>query len=95
MKAEIKIFNELPFVEGKTYTTKFQTGEKFLLKEIVWKISKTTGARLQMLLFKGIYEKNPDIGICPLGIDRLIPDQEYVGKQEICSKCKTPLYEDI
>lgn len=95
MKAKIKIFKELPFVEGKTYTTKFQTGEKFLLKEIVWKISKLDGKRLQMLLFKGIYEKNPEIGICPLGIDRLIPDQEYVGTEEICSKCKTPLNEDI
>jgi hypothetical protein len=79
---KIKKFLDLPFEEGKTYSTKFQTGEKFLLKKII----KSTN-NLKIIRFEGIYEFAPHLGECPLNPDRLIPDKIADGEIEVCSKC--------
>lgn len=78
-------YKELPFEIGKTYTTKFQTGEKFLLTNIKY---NTKGDRIG---FDGIYEKCSHIGECGLGPDRLIPDKIEDGFIEVCDFCNTPI----
>ena len=73
---------ELPFEVDRTYTTKFQTKEKFLVKEII--LNK--GERV--IGFKGIYEKSPHLGLCPLGADRLEPIKAFSGNLNlICANC--------
>jgi len=81
----ISKFKELPFEIGKTYTTKFQTGEKFLLTKIKY---NTKGDRIG---FDGIYEKWEYLGECPLGPDRLISDRIEDGFIEICDCCNFPI----
>lgn len=85
MKTTKKIFKDLPFEEEQTYQTKFQTKEKFLIKEIVWDKNKT-----KILYFKGIFETYPE-KICPLNSDRLIAKQIESGEIEICNKCGEPI----
>lgn len=51
----------------KVYKTKFATGENFLVKEIIM-----TPCKGKIIEFRGIYERHPHLGICPLGTDRLI-----------------------
>ena len=92
MLKKIKTYKELPFEEGKTYTTRFATAETFLLKEIVWKEFKEGNIMIKkMILFRGIYQKCPDLGLCPLNIDRLIPDRIEDGEMEVCEKCGEPI----
>jgi hypothetical protein len=85
---KIKTYTALPFEEGKTYKTKFATGDFFILKKIVW--VKRHG---EMFIdrFEGLYEHKQDLGICPLGPDRLIPDMVETGEQEVCSNCGHPI----
>lgn len=52
---------------NQIYTSKLQTAEKFLLKEIVYKNDRKTVDH-----FKGIWIGRKHLGICPLGADRLI-----------------------
>jgi len=92
MKTSIPKYSDLSFEEGKTYTTKFATGEKFLLKKVIWGKIKVKGETIDTIIrFEGIYEKSPSLGICPLGGDRLIADKKYEGEIEICHKCKEPI----
>lgn len=63
-KAEYK---ELPFEVEKIYQTKFQTGEKVLLKQI------ETNKKGEIIRLGVIYENAKHLGICPLSPDRLIP----------------------
>lgn len=76
---------ELPFEIGKTYTTRFATGDKFLLTKIKY---NTKGDRIG---FEGVYEKYPHLGECPIGPDRLIPDTIEDGFIEVCDQCGTPI----
>ena len=78
-------YKELPFEIGKTYTTKFATGERFLLTKI------KTNATGRIFGFDGIYEKCPHLGECPLGPDRLIPDRVEDGFIDVCDCCNTPI----
>lgn len=88
----IKQHKDLPFEEGKTYTTKFQTGERFLLNKIIWKEIKIEGEMIKrMILFEGIYENSPDLGQCRLNIDRLIPERVESGEIDVCDYCNTPI----
>lgn len=80
----MKIYKDLPFEEGKTYQTKFATGEKFLLKKIIW----TKGKKPKIYGFEGIYENSSHLGICPLGENRLIVDKVEIEDFEVCDKCK-------
>ena len=84
MKTIIKKYKDLPLEEGKSYPTRFQTGETFLLKKIIWNNDK-------MVKLEGIYEKYPHLGICPIGVDRLISDKEFDCDVEVCSKCSEPI----
>ena len=86
MKSTKKTFKDLPFEEEQTYQTKFQTGEKFLIKEIVWNNQKT-----KIITFKGIFEDHPHSGICPLNADRLVPDQIEDIEILVCNKCGEPI----
>lgn len=81
MIIKIKKYKELPFEVGKIYQTKFATGERFTITNIV---KKSDG---KILWFEGVYEKHPQCGICPLNSDRLIADKVEDGEIEICSKC--------
>ena len=92
MKTSIPKYSDLPFEEGKRYTTKFATGEKFLLKKVIWGKVKIKGEIVDRILnFEGIYEDYQHLGICPLGGDRLIADKKYEGEVEVCHKCKEPI----
>ncbi len=83
---------DLPFIEGKIYPTKFATGEMFLIKEIIWIDSKVNNASIKkMHQFKGVYQNSPHLGVCPLSIDRLIPETEFDCEIEVCSKCNEPV----
>ena len=55
-----------PYVIDKVYKTKFATREEFLLKEVQY----TPQGKIYQ--FKGIYQNHKELGICPLGADRLI-----------------------
>lgn len=74
---KIKKFRDLPFVLNRVYTTKMQTKDQFLLKEIM-----SNGH-----MVKGIYVGCEHLGICALGIDRLIPETEFECEIDVCDKC--------
>lgn len=78
MKKTIKIYKDLPLEVNKTYKTKFQTGESFLIKEI------PNPLRYNVY---GIYEQQPHLGIVTIAIDRLIPERIEDGTMDICDKC--------
>ena len=88
MKKTIKTYKNLPFEVGKTYQTKFSTGWKFLVKEVIYKEIKVDGGfQKKETEARGIYENSPHLGICPLNIERLIPDRVENGEIEICGNC--------
>ncbi len=69
--------SQLPFEVEKTYSTKFQTGEKFVITEIKWRTSKDKNGittNIKILYFIGYYEKHPHLQGCLLNFDRLIPE---------------------
>jgi len=77
---------ELQFEIGKTYKTRFQTGELFTITKIKYRTDKT------IIGFEGVYEKCPHVGICPLNFDRLIPETKTIEYEvEVCECCKKPL----
>ncbi len=79
MKKIYKEEIEEPFVVGKTYITKMQTGEKFTIT----KIGKTQ--------VYGIYENHPNLGECPLKSERLIQHKYFTGVETeviVCPNCK-------
>lgn len=92
MKTTIKKYSDLPFEEGKTYTTKFATGEKFLLTKVILIKNKIKGELVERIShFEGIYDKHKDLEICHLGGDRLIADTKYEEDVIVCHKCKEPI----
>lgn len=92
MKKTITKTVDLPFEEGKTYKTKFQTGESFILQKIKWREFKKDGVMVkEMSGFEGLYVKHPEYGTCPLAVDRLYPDTKEDGTIDICHKCGEPL----
>lgn len=70
---------DLPFEVDKVYKTKFQNGDLFNIIKIEKEIAY------------GYYMKQEYIGICPLRLERLIPDKIKGEEYEICDKCNTPL----
>lgn len=80
MITSIKKFKELPFELDKVYQTRFQTKEKFLLKRIVWN-------KERIFRFEGIFESSPNLGIVPLGSDRLIADIIEECEEKCCNNC--------
>jgi hypothetical protein len=80
----VPTYNELPIEVGKTYRTKFQTGEMFTVTKIVEKGGK-------ILWFEGIYGDHAHVGVCPIGNERLIPERVLSGGMDVCSYCKMPI----
>lgn len=92
MIKEIKKFKDLPFEEGKVYKTKFQTGEMFKITKINKRFFKSVNHTSEIITgFEGIYLSHPDIGICPLAVDRLIADKIEDGIEEVCGHCGKPI----
>lgn len=86
MKKKIKI--DLPLEVGKVYQTKFQTGERFKLTQDPYRRDKDGNIVGVSNTVWGIYEHNPELGVCPLPIDRLIPETEFTGEEiEVCDNC--------
>lgn len=91
MLKTVKTYKDCPFEEGKIYQTRFATTDTFLLKEIIWKEFKLEGVtQKRMILFKGIFQEHKHLGICPLNVDRLIPETVESGEIEVCGKCGEP-----
>ena len=88
MKKTITKYQDLPFEDGKVYVSKMSTGEKFEIRKIIRRASKT---ETKIIGFEGIWLGHPGAGICSLGPDRLIPDRIAVGEIEVCSHCGEPL----
>lgn len=80
MKKTVKKYSDVPFQEGKTYKTKWSTGEKFTIINIIRKGDK-------IIRFEGLFESCPQIGLCPLEPERLIPERIEDGTIDICSNC--------
>lgn len=85
---KIKIMEDLPLEEGKTYMTKFQTKEMFKVVKIEFDKNGK-----QSRTIKGIYEKSPGLGVVGIDIDRLIADKKVVGEREVCDCCSHPIDE--
>ena len=85
MEKTIIKYKDLPFEVDKVYQTKFQTGDKVLLKKI------NMNDKGKVIGFGVIYEKHEHLGVCPLGADQLIPDRVEDGKVSVCGKCGEPL----
>lgn len=60
---------QLPFEIDQEYETKFQTPEKFIIKEIKYQHKKP-------VYFLGIYVGKEHLGNCLLNVDRLVPKFE-------------------
>jgi hypothetical protein len=73
---------DLELEEGKTYKTKFQTGELFRVERIV---------RRQMynkiIMVYGIYLSHAHIGLCPLDPERLIPESRIENIEVLICEC--------
>lgn len=85
MIKKIKKYKDLPFETQRKYKTKLATGEEFFLVNVVWKNER-------ILWFEGYWADHMHVGICPLGPDRLIPDQVEDGEIEICENCGEPIH---
>ncbi len=84
MKKIIKNYISLPLEEGKTYQTKFCTLENFTITKIKYIKNKAISV-------EGIYENAPHLGICPLAVERLIPEKIESDQVEVCSNCLEPI----
>ena len=85
MKKPFETTVDLPFEEGKTYKTKFATGEMFDLATI----SRNHKGEIIRLL--GIYHGSRELGLCPLTIDRLHPHKTVkMVEIDVCDTCEEP-----
>lgn len=88
MIKEIKKYKDLPFEEGKVYKTKFQTGEMFKITKINKRFFKSVNHSAEIIIgFEGIYLSHSHIGVCPLAVDRLIPEKVEDGTINVCEHC--------
>jgi len=69
---EIVIKNK-PFVINQSYKIKWATGENFIIKEIKFKFDRNLKKETPYY-FLGIIQNKEYLGLCPLNIDRLIPN---------------------
>ena len=94
MLKKVKIFKDLPIEEGKTYKTRFATGDMFLVKKVIKNPNKSLKPE-QIIRVDGIYWNAKEIGICPLAADRLIPERIMIGEKIICEDSDFDLTEII
>lgn len=83
MIKRIPIFEDLPIEEGKIYKTRFATGDLFLVEKII-KVKTYSNLPEKIIRFDGLYVGKEHIGICPLAVDRLIPEHKLVGSKIVC-----------
>lgn len=84
----IKIFEDLPLEVGKTYRTKFQSGENFTVTKDPFKRDKDGNIIGKCATIYGIYERYPHLGECPLSAERIIHDRIDTGRTiEVCNNC--------
>lgn len=90
-------FKDLPLEEGKTYRTKFQTGDLFKvvkIKTIPFKSGDYSTVRVVGV--EGYYVGKEDIGLCPLAEERLIHEKQQIGVMECCPSCNKEInYEKL
>jgi hypothetical protein len=85
MKKPFETTVDLPFEEGKTYKTKFATGEMFDLTKI------NRNHKGDIAMFWGIYHDSKELGLCPLAPDRLNPHKTaQMVDVEVCDACGEP-----
>ena len=82
----IKTYIDLPLEEGKTYKTKFQTGDTFTVVKI-FKDKKTS----EIYRVEGIYENAKHLGICPLDVNRILPDKVEGPSETVCEHCNNKI----
>lgn len=87
-----KKFRDLPIEEGKSYVTRFQTGELFFVKKVKKIFFKSGGVSVEKVVgYEGIYWNAKHLGICPLAVDRLIPQRVEDGFMYVCDCCNTEI----
>lgn len=87
MKATLipkKTYIDTPVEEGKVYTTKFQTGDKFKIEKIIRKVINGTD---KIIRIDGYYIGREHLGICPLPLERLLVEPIETGTIMVCSEC--------
>lgn len=77
---------DVPLEVGKSYDTKNRQGF-FLVNKI------NLDKRGNQMQCWGIYLNTPDLGVCPIGADRLIGEKKIIGEKEACDCCLLPLDE--
>lgn len=85
----VAVYRDLPLVEGKTYRTKFQTGDWFKvikIKTVAFKSGSFETVRIVGI--EGYYVGKEHIGLCPIAEERLIHEQEQTGTKTICPHCE-------
>lgn len=82
---------DLPFEEGKIYQTTFSTLEKFQLIKIKKYIlvGKENTQVEKIIGFEGIYQKNKELGNCPLGVHQLISEKSYIEVPDVITPEQT------
>ena len=87
MIIKIKEYKDLPFEVGKTYQTRICSAWVFTITKI---FTNTLG---NVKGFEGIYPDSPHLGICPIGKDRLIPEQTYSEREaNVCIHCGKEIF---
>lgn len=87
MIRKIKEYKDLPFEVGKTYQTRICSTWYFTITKI---FTNTLG---HIKGFEGIYVDAPHLGICPIGKDRLIAEQELLEREaNVCIHCGKEIF---
>lgn len=82
MIKQVKKIIDLPLEIDKIYKTKFQTGESFQVKRIVYR----HGNDGPISKVYGIYETSPHLGECPFDPERLINDTTFeMVEVDVCA----------
>lgn len=83
-----KKHKDLPIEEGKIYKTRFQTGELFHVVKVIKKHFKSGEYSVEKVIgYEGIYLNHKHLSICPLAVDRLVPQQIDDGFKYVCDCC--------
>lgn len=78
------IYTEVPVEEGKTYITRFQTGDKFKVEKVVRKVIAGVD---KIIRVDGYYIGLEHLGICSLPTERLQLEQIESHTVMVCSEC--------
>jgi hypothetical protein len=83
-----KKFRDLQIEEGKSYVTRFQSRELFFVKKVKKIFFKSGDVSVEKVIgYEGIYWNARHLGLCPLAVDRLIPERVEDGFIYVCDCC--------